>query len=150
MKVVTNACYGGFELSAFAVLKLIEKSGKELYVYSDCVNNNTYLKMTLDGIHDGSHFVCSTIDFGNVVSADKLNAADCLDYFYVSDVADKFRFDEDLISLIEEFGSEKISGFYANLTVQDIASGNYFRIADYDGLEIVEIFDRANFPYYAE
>lgn len=158
MKVVINTSYGGFSLNAFTVLKLIEAKKENLYVYSDYLRyggkysaDYDYAKITLDNYEEvGNSFVCSTCDFGATVSAQKFEKSGCKDYRYRLPNVDEMRFDKDLIKIIEENGSAKCSSGCSNLIIVTIPKGSYFRINEYDGAESIEIFDKSNFPYYAD
>lgn len=54
--------------------------------------------------------------------------------------AEDFRYDKDLIHLLETYGSE-IEGAYSHLGIVDIEKGTKFRICEYDGLESIETID---------
>lgn len=55
--------------------------------------------------------------------------------------AEDFRYDKDLIHLLEAYGSDAIGGFYSSLKIVDIEEGTKFRICEYDGLESIETID---------
>jgi len=48
-----------------------------------------------------------------------------------------FRTDPRLIEYIEKYGSEKASGSYSRLIVEEIPKGVYFMIDEYDGNESI-------------
>ena len=55
--------------------------------------------------------------------------------FYSGDLS---RTDPLLIQVIEELGSEKASGLYAKLDIEELPSGCRYRITEYDGFESIE------------
>lgn len=134
MKVVINGCYGGFSLSNFAHKELLRRKGKECYFY-EWEFNNGYHRIDDD---PDKHFsvIISTKDYGkhtNIIEEEHIAP------YYRYD--ENFRTDYDLVSMIEEFGSEKCSGRYAELEIIDVPAGTYFRIDEYDGLENIEYRD---------
>lgn len=48
------------------------------------------------------------------------------------------RTDERLIKLIEDYGSEQVSGRYAILQIWEVPQGAKWRIEEYDGIETIE------------
>lgn len=48
------------------------------------------------------------------------------------------RTDPILIRILEELGSEKASGDYASLAIEELPEGTVYRIDEYDGREIVK------------
>lgn len=131
MKVVINSCYGGFSISNFAYKELLRRRGKECYFY-EWDYHNGYNRIDDDPNKHYSVMVI-TKDFGKHV--------DKIDREYIAYYRDEIRTDADLIAMIEEFGSEKCSGRYAELEIVDIPTGTYFRIDEYDGLENIEYRD---------
>lgn len=55
--------------------------------------------------------------------------------------AEDFRYDKDLIHLLETYRSDVIGGIYSRLKIVDIEEGTKFRIHEYDGLESIENID---------
>lgn len=51
--------------------------------------------------------------------------------------AEDFRYDKDLIYLLETYGSNVIGGPYSHLKIVDIEEGTKFRIHEYDGVESI-------------
>lgn len=51
------------------------------------------------------------------------------------------RADPDLVTVVEELGSENASGFCAELKIVDLIPGTLYRITEYDGSETVETKD---------
>ena len=131
MKVVINNCFGGFSISNFAYKELLRRKGKECYFY---VWNypNGYYRIEDD---PDKHFsvMVSTKDYGK--HTDNIETEHFVYY------REEIRMDADFISMIEEFGSDKCSGRYAELVIVDIPAGAYFRIDEYDGFESIEYRD---------
>ena len=88
MKILINACYGGFGLSR-AFRNIFNERHPDRPLENDCL-------------------------------------------------ARKNRADPDIIALFEELGSEKSSGHYAKLEIDEIPDGMKWNIHDYDGMESVE------------
>ncbi len=60
---------------------------------------------------------------------------------FSSIACEDLRFNEHLIDYIEKYGSEKASGTYSRLGVEDIPKGAAFVIDEYDGFEDVTYRD---------
>lgn len=129
MKVVINNCYGGFGLSNFAYKELLRRKGKECYFYENKYGGG-YCRID-DNPDNNKYFIVavSTKDYGKFTEK-----IDKEHYVYYRD---EIRTDSDLIAMIEEFGSEKCSGRYAELEIEDIPTGTHYIIDEYDGLESV-------------
>lgn len=134
MKLVINNCYGGFSISNFAHKEFLRRKGKDCYFY-EWEFGNGYHRIDDD---PDKHFgvMVSTKDYGK--HTNKIGSDHLIPYYRDNT---SFRTDPDFISMIEEFGSEKCSGRYAELEIVDIPSGSYYRIEEYDGLEYVEYRD---------
>ena len=113
-KVVWNACYGGFGLSPLATKMFYELKhpGETIYFYereSDWeTDKDIYTKIPEDKRFN-NHYIWNT----NIE-----------------------RHDPDLISIVEELGTEKASGRCARLKIEDIGEEHY-HIDEYDGYESV-------------
>lgn len=117
-KVVYNACYGGFGLSDEAMKRYGELKGLNLVYISDEKYQDTgrikFGAWYRDGIKDSEHYV-STYDFE--------------------------RDDPVLVQVVEELGSEKASGEFSKLHIEELAEGTAYRIDEYDGRESVMTMD---------
>lgn len=113
MKVVINACYGGFSLSKAAVLR-----GREI------ANDPMWGGFTLPGetYADGG---VNTTRLGSIFDS------------YYPDVP---RSDLVLVGVVEDLG-DAANGACAKLQIVDIPAGTLFRIDEYDGREHVETRD---------
>lgn len=135
MKVVINNCFGGFGISSFAYKELLRRKGKECYFYRLDFGKGYYRIDDDPDKHIGIVAV-STKDYGNFT--EKIDKEYCINYD--RDDGD-IRTDPDFISIIEEFGSDKCSSRFAELVIEDIPAGTYYRIDEYDGLEHIEYRD---------
>ena len=131
MKIVINTCYGGFGLSNFAYKELLKRKGKECYFYNHRWGSG-YTRIDDDPDKYDKYFsvIVSTKDYGKFT--EEIDSEHRV--YYDGDI----RTDLDLIAIIEEFGSEKCSGRYAELEIEDIPSGTLYRIDEYDGYEGIE------------
>jgi hypothetical protein len=126
-KVVINSCYGGFGLSNFAVMEFAKAKGVQLYAFKRYYDKEPIIEkpITLD-----EALTSSNVSFYTTPDQQK-------DSFYWKDL-DIPRNDPFLIYLIEHYGSKKISGDLANLTiVDDIPDDVEWQIEEYDGFEHV-------------
>ena len=147
-KVIYNACYGGFSLSPRAEKMLYEKKhpGETVYFYKevyegenkDGIRYHTYLKVDEKDLDSCDAFPihCISLDFGKEITFEdgsieykRFNNH----YVWYTNIE---RHDPDLISTVEELGTEKASGKCANLKVEDIGEEHY-HIDEYDGYESV-------------
>ena len=131
MKIVINSCYGGFGLSTKAMKAYIKrKYNKELYVYSMAFNsdgNRVYTKEKDENKKD-LWAIYTMTDQGDIVIK-------YLDDTYYFD--DSQRTDPDLITTIEEIGTDEASGYCANLKIIEIPDDVDWEIEEYDGYEEV-------------
>lgn len=113
VKVVVNACYGGFGLSEKAILRYGEIKGLNLVkiqtTYGEGDDAWTTDHYAINGIDDDEH------------------------YFYYSDLE---RNDPVLVQVVEELGSDS-DGDYASLRIADVPDDAKWYIDDYDGIETI-------------
>ena len=133
MKVVYNACYGGFGLSDKAIEAYLIK--KEIPYYK------VKTKMSFN----------SDVEFYKTEPSEELKAKFLQDYWDVDYTKEETRWKNDnslysiqrdlerhdpiLIQIVEELGKEA-NGMSADLQIDDI-TGNKYRINEYDGNESV-------------
>ena len=151
-KVVYNACYGGFGLSALAEKKLFERKnpGKTAHVYQevnsdicDETKDEIYVRVDPEKLSDREYdiyVVCH--DFGDsfviLMKEKETNSGnyrlfnDSFIWAYSEGIE---RHDPDLVAIVEELG-EKANGMCANLKILDIGNEKY-HIDEYDGYESV-------------
>ena len=147
-KVVWNACYGGFNLSPRAEKMLYEKKhpGETVYFYKevykdendDGIRSHTYLKVDEKDLDSCDTFTihCVSLDFGKEIIFEDGSIEDKrFNNHYVWNTNIE-RHDPDLISIVEELGTEKASGRCSCLKVEDIGEEHY-HIDEYDGYESV-------------
>lgn len=139
MKVVINACFGGFGLSTEAMLRLIEMKSdavetKSLKKYSGFSSMEAYQK-------DNSYRTFKDVGNGFVKSGFtedvlyKDNTVYSLKDKYGDDQG--IRAHKDLIKIVEEMG-DKANGECAELKIVEIPDGIHWVIEEYDGSESVE------------
>ena len=137
MKVVINRCYGGFDLSNYALKRYAELNGTTPYFYREDLVNNRYIKTDEN---DRSSFVycilqelendklCSYEFFWDLVRNNKIKILNSGDFD---------RTDSILIQVIEELG-ELANGRCAELRIVEIPDDVEWEINEYDGMETVD------------
>ena len=147
-KIVYNACYGGFALSAIAEKMLYEAKhyGEKAYVYKAVFDTYEtpikYIRIddveemkSYDKYSDRLHGY--TKDFGNEFVDDRnlhLN-----EYELRTNEDNVDRKDEDLIKIIETLGRKVASTSLSNLKIAEVK--DKWRIVKYDGWETVETLE---------
>ena len=144
-EVVINKCFGGFGISAKALMFLIKKKAK-------CVR-----KVKIADWDGGSekykNEVCYSIDWKQKFEKDLKEEYKRLgngfyvyrfcgiitdkEFIYSLEDKDKTRADPDLIKVVKKLG-KKANGEYAELMIVKIPKGAEWTIEDYDGRETVE------------
>lgn len=131
MKIAINRCFGGFGLSDKAIEMIMKRKGFGCYKYKrtkykfrDGVDEFT----RIDNNESSLLFDYCTKDLGK-----KINEIPDENYWYYDDLE---RTDEDLISVIEELGTEA-SGDYGDVAVIEIPDDVDWEIDDYDGIETI-------------
>ena len=131
MKIVINACFGGFSLSEKAYEKLIEWGipVKKYVEQERDPNTGLYLPQPKN---DGE------VIFDRTLESDNLSQSMIsLSGRYWNAWIEKNRTHPLLIRLVEELGSD-VNGKYANLKIVDIPDDVEWEISEYDGWERVE------------
>jgi hypothetical protein len=128
MKIVINACFGGFGLSYVAVMRYAELKGIKLYAYLDDITKRIYGDRAVIGNDELIHH------YATKKLKDGYNDAELNDnYFSDYDIP---RNDPVLIQVVEEMG-EKASGWSAQLKIVEIPDGLDWEIDEYDGIESI-------------
>ena len=126
MKVVINACFGGFSLSDKAEDAYAMKKGFKVFRYSQEGFKGKYHRAT------GDEFCSSTFTKDHGDSFDVW--PDDGSYWYSSDIE---RDDPILVKIVEKLGVDA-GGSCASLKVIEIPDGTDWAISEYDGNEHVE------------
>ena len=133
MKIVINACFGGFELSYPAMMRYAEIKGFPLFPFLDSITKSVYKEQAIIGnpkiIHHYSKLPLEGLP-SNVEGDPQLPFGV---YFSPTDIP---RGDPTLIQVIQELG-KVANGRYANLKIVDIPNGIEWEIEEYDGSEHV-------------
>lgn len=122
-RVVYNACYGGFGLSAEAVRRYAEIAGITLYEHTDEFGFTAWYRVPRE-------------EYERLLAAGEREAANAA-YFSVYDLA---RTDTTLVQVVEELG-ERANDSFAQLFIAEVPAGTRYRIDEYDGLESVMTVD---------
>ena len=122
-RVVYNACYGGFGLSAEAVRRYAEIAGITLYEHTDEFGFTAVYRVPRE-------------EYERLLAAGEREAANAA-YFSVYDLS---RTDPVLVQVVDELG-ERANGQYAQLFIAEVPAGTRYRIDEYDGLESVMTVD---------
>ncbi len=122
MKIVINACFGGFGLSPEAEIKL-HKLGCS---HTKTITQDTYFNITKDEGLRKEHIECLKIP---VLKNGDLIVDNHREY--------KARTCKNLIKVVKEMG-EKANGKYSKLKIVKIPDGIKWDIDEYDGFETIE------------
>lgn len=121
-RVVINRCWGGFGLSNGAIVEYARRHGITLYAFRRTTGKWDERVPVLDGE--------STDGWCEFYTAPEPNDGD----YYSPDIA---RDDPVLLALMDEWGTERVSGSLAELKVIEVPDGVRWEISDYDGMEHV-------------
>lgn len=125
MKLVINACFGGFGLSKKAMLRYGELSGTPIYHYLYDFNNNNLLRSDEESFAMSVYFTKPNLKTWK--EGEK-------SYVYMG------RFERDdpiLVRVVEELGKEA-NGAFAELKIVEIPDNIIWEILEYDGIECME------------
>lgn len=153
MKVVINACFGGFSLSAKAIKRYAELGGRECYFFttqrSPTYDLNKYIPVTIEEADQDITFsafdipnpmeVCAYPDnWGSLPDTEKQFYNDRYSKHSLPSGRELDRNDPKLIQVVEELGSGHrtgASGKCAKLSIVEIPDGTDYVIEEYDGNE---------------
>lgn len=136
MKVIINSCFGGFGISNDALVELMRIKGKDVYFYEmvfDDSDKYTYAKTEATNKKLFVTAVCK--DFGDVFAPKSDEQSDEFCECFIQTNDEIWRTDIDLINLLEEKGSEYVSGPYSRLKIVEIPDGIEWFVEEYDGSE---------------
>lgn len=131
MKVVINKCYGGFGLSHEAMLRYAEIKGITVYPEE---SGYGFVKYYTVPVHQRT-----PEDVGNwyeLPIAERQRLNDQWRSERINDLEIP-RNDDALVQVVEELGSKKASGRFAELKIVNIPDGINWDVDEYDGLETV-------------
>jgi len=153
MKVVINACFGGFSLSPRAVKRLAELNGRECYFftiqYKPKINFEVKIPVTLEELEADTSILPMWSAY-DVPNPDEMIGPVLRDasgtYKEYNERYEKHsltsrpevRHDPKLIQVVEELGGEHrkgASGSCAELRIVEIPDGTEYVIEEYDGNE---------------
>jgi len=149
MKVVINACYGGFGLSARAIQRLAELQGRPCYFFKHDLSMNTYTPLpTLEEASSDEVFCLFAYDIPNPnevfhkevewheMSLEERQASNDQQEQHTIQDRDIARNDPLLVQVVEELGEDANTRF-SNLKVVEIPDDVAWEIDEYDGYEHV-------------
>lgn len=152
MKVVINACFGGFSLSPRAVKRLAELNGRECYFFNfqrePKIDFEVRIPVTLEELEATADRlgIWSAFDIPNPdeVIGKALRDADGLYGTYneryskhdLPSGRELVRHDPLLVQVVEELG-QRARGACAELRIVEIPDGTDYEIEEYDGREHV-------------
>jgi hypothetical protein len=156
MKIVVNRCYGGFSLSALAVKRLAEFSGRKCYFFVDerdkkgnlllCRKlkkvslteaEKTFIFYAYDVPEDEYNKVKNSMKpWNDMTDKERVDANKWDDVHSFGMGRDVDRSDLNLIKVVEELGA-KANGKHAQLEIVEIPDGVQWQIEEYDGQEWV-------------
>jgi hypothetical protein len=152
MKIVINACFGGFSISNLAVKILAGLKGRKCFFFTTENLGGDYIPMSDDeaiantrmfplinafDIDNPNEILRSVKDWHDM-SMDERKAQNALYKKHSLDGMADDRSDPYLVGMVEELGSKAASGSCAKLKVVEIPDGIEWEISEYDGNESVE------------
>ncbi len=149
MKIVINTCFGGFSLSAKAVKRYAELTGKACYFFKTEFSGgeSDYVPVPIEDCEKSLFWSAYTIPNPNeVLNKEKKWRSmtdaekDAYNKLYDDISLEKRledRTDPLLIKIVEELG-EEANGRCAELKIVEIPDGTDWEIDQYDGLETID------------
>lgn len=131
MKVVINKCYGGFNLSAKAIIELIGTDSKVLQVYEPA----EYYGREYPEAYEQD--LKRSTDLGDGYKQDHWGSTVYFqDRIYSYESRGEFRGDPILVDVVERLG-EEANTRHSKLKIVEIPDGVDFEIDEYDGMESI-------------
>ena len=148
MKVAINGCFGGYDLSAQAIVEIAKRKGIKLYMYTRDYNGiGDYYEeyKRINHVDVCTNVTYTTVDNGESVSEDDIH--DIYNDWKANIDEDNItgewsRTDPDVIAVIEELGDEASDDCSA-VYVVEIPDDVKFTIYSYDGRETIEEVHRS-------
>ena len=151
MKIVINACFGGFSLSRAAVKRYAELQGRPCYFFGTSFGKDATRYIPLQDsektpVRDlffhafdipNPNELLSSQDQWHNLSIEERTISNALYTQHAVDNRPSVRHDPLLIQIVEELGSEIASGGCAELKIIEIPDGTDYVIEEYDGLETI-------------
>ena len=132
MKIVINRCFGGYGLSPIALKAVADRKGLSCFFFVDASKEEGVLVSRPVGPDP------------TAVPKHAWWASGETDTPYSGEVHEisrvTYRYDPDVVAVVQELGKEAASGQYAELVVVEIPDGTEnidYYIHDYDGIESV-------------
>jgi len=129
MKIVINACYGGFGLSPAATKRFAELSGRDCFFYSCSLKSKNE---ALTEEQANSAYVWAAFD----AAMPEPRPDGWWEAHEIVNDREARRDDQLLVQAVEELG-DRANGEHAKLSIVEIPDGTDFCIEEYDGMEHV-------------
>lgn len=155
-KIVYNACYGGFGLSAHAVKRYAELCGRQCYFFANKKNGthtdlDSFEEVSVDeadsryifyayDTREGIDWLKSERGWRDWTEAARRAHNEKCNQHYIESGRELKRDDPILVRVVEELG-DKANGHHADLRIATVPSGTKYRIDEYDGTERVMTID---------
>lgn len=140
MEIIVNRCYGGWNLSHAAYMRIAELKGMTLYPYmmKSTMRNDKYEHVHVRTESSESDFFVqySNRDLGETTA--KFADTDLVWYRGTNEE----RTDPDIIKVVRELG-EAASGRCSRLEIVEIPDGVNWEVDEYDGMETIHEVHRS-------
>lgn len=145
VKVVINACFGGFGLSPAATRRLAELQGRECYFFKpdglstyEPVREPSRRDLFWDAfsVPDPTDVLAWSRPWHEMTDAEKQAHNDAYRAIHLDDFS-RDRANPLLVRVVEEMGSEAASGACAELKIVEVPDGVAWEISEYDGNETI-------------
>lgn len=140
-KVVINACFGGFSLSAVGEAAYLARKGKQAFFYVEDresgkrPGDRDYVRVSPAEARQAFMATTLTVDLGKRITHEEMWPGGNGHKGYVG-LREIERDDPDLVAVVEAIGDEA-SGSCAKLVVVEIPDDANWQIEEYDGSEHV-------------
>lgn len=143
VKIVYNACFGGFGLSDAALVRYAELRGIKLYPQIENPLGLASLAITTYYLSPPEKRPAELKkgQWQSMTPEEREAYNQGTTSLYARDIP---RNDQLLAQVVEELGWEKASGRYSRLAIAELAPGTRYRIDEYDGRENIELADEVD------